>query len=527
VSNATPAEQGYTNGQSTGEEPFALAGPRPDLTGRPPGGGRFAVPAYQTFQATYRAGGQRTWRTLYWDEARAHGGLANSLAMRNDPVVWAALRERQLPTSLLDYAVEARDEEDQEEQALAEEIGQAIEGWEDFQAARLWLLEDMYYGKSAIDMAWGWCPYQLRKGKRRPVVREWKPVLGDKLILNWDGSWSVMVNMSQYEGDTQMTDGYGPAHRLTEIERESFCISVHEPEDPDYQMAEQGGRFGGVGLRSRLWHLWWIKTNLYAIGIDFLQMAGAGIIVYWYELGNDESLQEVKRAAENQVGSNVLLMPRHANPNFRAPDITRFEPGVGGQQLLQSLIGGYLDSIIRRTILLQSTASEVGDLQLGGAAADVLESSGGRVIKYDAIRNQACINRDIVQPMARAINPRVQPPRFRYTIEKPDAGAMMQFAQGLYEMGYGIEGDSLARVGGISPPRPGKTILSKNVPMQPQAVTGLPSGTPVATPAGPVPTDQGQNGQVQQPQDGQPAADQPVTAVAPIQQGVAAPAAQG
>src|SRR5215475_14407730 len=96
---STPSEQGYPNDEGW---PFVqqVAAERQAM-GLPPGGGRFAVPAYQAFQSIYRAGGERIWRTLFWDEA-LQAGLCNSLAMRNDPVVWEALRSRQVPTVQLE-----------------------------------------------------------------------------------------------------------------------------------------------------------------------------------------------------------------------------------------------------------------------------------------------------------------------------------------------------------------------------------------------------------------------------------------
>src|SRR5262245_8506418 len=101
-----------------GESPQELGYPFPEAqrpeSGLPPGGGRWTVPHFQSFTSLVNAA-TRIYRWQF-DEALRQSHK-NALAWRRDPVVFEALRARQMPTAQLAWHLEPQDEDDEEQQA--------------------------------------------------------------------------------------------------------------------------------------------------------------------------------------------------------------------------------------------------------------------------------------------------------------------------------------------------------------------------------------------------------------------------
>jgi len=444
----------------------------------PPGGGGLVLPPFQTFSQIVNYV-SRTYRFRF-DEALRHSE-ANARAARRDPVVMDAVRSRQMPTAQLAWHLESIDDTDQRQVQLADAITDSIKAIPSLQTLLMQLLEAIWFGRYAVQMTYAW---DFVGGKRRLTVRSHEPIHGDKLVFRFSGQAGVLVHAT-FPGDWQVTDR-GRAHFFTPEEREQLVIHHHEPEDADFFEPElAGGRFG-VGIRSRIYWLWWLKSQVFAYLMDYLERVGAGgFTIYYYESGNAASLEEVQDAAEKQLRNNVILFPRYRDNTTGGPGVQRIEPGTAGASLLGNLVGNYFDSVIRRYILGQELSSSAKATGLGSGLADLHADTFSRIVKYDATALQETLTRDLVAVLARYTAPGVPPPRFVFDVDKPNAVEVLEAARAFYEMGGEIDADELRGVLGLAKPEPGHAVLSKLPNVSPAGIGALPTGVPMSGVPGP------------------------------------------
>lgn len=458
------------------------AGPEDSL---PPGGGRFPLPHYQTFGAIVNSV-SRTYRWTF-DEALRHD-RENALAIRRDPVVMDALRSRQIPTAQLPWHIEAEDDQDTRQAEAAEEVTKIIEGIPRLQQLKMHLLEAVWWGRYGVQLAYKW---DFSRGKKSLKVVDHRPINGDKLIFKYDGRSGVLVHPA-YAGSYEATDR-GRAHFFTPNERRVVIIHRHEPEDADFLEPDLGGAIQGVGIRSRIYWFWWLRSQVQAWMMDFLERVGAGgFTVYFYEAGNAASLAEVKAAAEEQHKNNTILFPRYRDGSTGGPGIQRVEPSQAGSQLLQALISTYFDNVIRRYILGQNLTSETAGTGLGSGVADLHADTFARLVKYDAINLAETLTTDLVWPIYEILYPGIPKGRFQFDVDKPNAADVLEAAQVFWNLGGTIDEDELRSVIGLARPQAGHAVLAKMGAMQPAGLGGIPQGMPmVGQPGmgGPMPGD--------------------------------------
>jgi hypothetical protein len=447
----------------------------------PPGGGRLAIPHFESFASIVNLA-SRTYRYAF-DEALKHSGQ-NALAIRRDPVVMDALRSRQIPLSQLPWHVEVDNDQDVKQVAASKDITEVLKRFPRWQQFLIHLSEALFYGRygSQLVYQWDWSS----GGRKRLVVRDHRPINGDKLIFRYSGEVGVLVH-SMFPGTWQVTDN-GRAHFFTPEEREQVVIHRHEPEDADFYDGDLAGGVHGVGIRSRLYWLWFLRSQVTSWMMNYLQRVGAGgFTIYFYEMGNPKSRDEVKAAAEEQFQDNTILFPRYRDNTTGGPGIQRIEPSTAGAQLLQVLITQYFDEIIRRFILGQNLTREVGSGGLGGKTGELDLATTNRVIKYDAVNLQETITEDLVRVLLRYMHPDVpeRSVRFVFDVDKPNSGEVLGAAQAFYEMGGTIDEDEIRSVLGLSKPSPGAPMLAKMSPMSPAAAGTLPTGVPMLGQPGP------------------------------------------
>lgn len=457
--------------------PHPEASPQP---GRVPGDGAFAVPHYLSFSSLVNSV-SRTYRWAH-DEALRHS-RKNALAMRRDPVIMSALRARQLPVAQLAWHLEGTKDEDSRQTEAIDGLTRIIEEIPDWQTLLLNLLEAQWYGRYAAVLfyAWDWS-----LGRKRMVIRDHRPLNGDKLVFKYSGQAGVLVN-GQFRGSWEPTER-GRAHFFTPAEREQLIIHHFEPEDADFDEGDMAGSIFGTGIRDRIYWFWFLRAQVFAFLMNYLERVGAGgLTIYYYEAGNPQSLADVKKAAEEQHLNNTILFPRYRDGTPGGPGVQRVETGTAGANLLQALVTSYFDDQMRLYILGQSLTSEVAATGLGSGVARLHGETRDLLIKYDAVSLQEALTRDLLRVLQKYNYPDAPPLRFRFDVDRPDALAIAQAAQTFYQLGGALSESQLRDALGLETPQPGEPILAQMGSLSPAPAMATPEGVPMEGQPGPEP----------------------------------------
>jgi hypothetical protein len=423
----------------------------------PPGNSTWVVPHFQSFASVWNTV-SRTYRWTF-DEALTHS-QQNARDYRKDPVVWEALRARQMPLAGSEWSIKPKNEMDPLDIEHSKRVQGAIEETPNLQQLLMSLLEAAWYGRAGSTLTYRW---DWSEGYRRAIVDNHNPVNGDKLIFRYSGEVGILVG-GDYPGSWIPTDR-GRAHICTSQERQALIVHQFEREDADFYDARQAGRVEGVGLRDRLYWFQFLKQRVLAWMMEFLERVGAGgWTIYYYESGNPCSLAEVKEAAEKQSQNTSILFPRYSDGKA-GPGIQRIEPSQSGAQLLLTLVTDYFDRIIRRVILGQSLSAEAGGTGMGSGVAELHADTLNKIITYDARNLQETLTKDFVSVISRHIDPARRPPRWIYDVDKPNASEYMGAATRFFEMGGDIDEDTTRSVLGLPRPKPGAPLLSKYGPL--------------------------------------------------------------
>ena len=469
--------------------------PMPSQVGSlPPGDGKWNIPHFATFAAVANWA-SKSYRWSF-DEA-LKDSRENAMAMRRDPIIMSALRDRQTPTCQLDWTIEPLNESNPGEMEAATKIKNIIKRTPNLQQLKRSLLEALFYGKYGAQFVYEW---DYSSGEKELIIRNWKPVNGDKIVFKFDDTPGILVNNAFYHGSKEATDR-GMAHFLTPDEQECFICHEFEPEDADFYENILAGSVHGVGFRGRLYWFWWLRNNLTTILMDFLQKVGSGITIFFFEAGNDTSKQEVKDAAEAQIGNNVFLFPRNRDGQsaYSGPGIQRIEVSMQGAEVFLQLFN-IINAILRGYIMGETLTTDTAATGLGSGVAEAHESTAERRTKYDAVDLDETLQH-LVNVLYRWNCPGVRPGRFHHAVDKPNVAEFMQAADFAYNMNIALDEDDTREKLGLPKPEEGHSVLSKVAPMQPAAVGAIPQGVPMASPE--VPQDQQQADQSQVVQ-GQP-----------------------
>src|SRR5258708_6969725 len=298
----------------------------------PPGQGKLAYPHFESFASIVNLA-TRTYRYTF-DEA-TRDSFTNTLAIRRDPVVWESLRSRQIPVAQLPWHLEADNDQDQRQAEAITVLTDIINHIPRYQQLVMNLLEAVFYGRYGSQLVYGW---DFSSGSKRLVVRDHRPINGDKLVFRYSGQAGIFVH-STFPGPWEFR-ARGGVYFFSPEKREHLILHRHEPEDADFFEGELAGGINGVGLRSRIYWLWKLKNQVLAFLLDFLERVGAGgFTIYYYEAGNDKSRSEVSASAAEQFRNNTILFPRYrAGGKDSGPGIERIEASQAGSELLRVLV---------------------------------------------------------------------------------------------------------------------------------------------------------------------------------------------
>ncbi len=409
--------------------------------------------------------------------------------MRRDPILMGALRARQRPTSQLTWNIEPDDDTDPAQAEASKLVTKVIESIPKFQKMKLMLLEGIWFGKYAVELAYEWKMY---KGREVLFVRDFIPINGDKIRYKWDGTPGVLVYPG-YPGEKVTTD-YGFCHFVTQTERHAYIFHEHEPDDSDWTEPELAGAIHGVGVRGRLYWFWWLKQQIMAQLMNFLKRYANGLTIFYYNASDPAAKAEAEQAARAQWNSNAMLFPRW---NSEKPDVNkveRLEVGTASPALLENLVTEYFDNVMVQYILGQTLSSGTASTGMGSGVAALHENTLDEIIKYDAVDLAETLQTDLVQVLYDFNCPGVPYGKFTFEIDSPNSEELMGYAQALYEMGVPLDEDQVYKVSQWQKPRAGNGIVTNVGQMSPAAVEGVPQGVPVAGQAGPPEQVQGQEG---------------------------------
>lgn len=445
----------------------------------------FALPHVLTFSGIYGSA-QRVYRWSF-DEALKNNP-ENAKGMRRDPHLLSLLRERQLATAQLSWHLEPDDEEDAFQKTVADDLTRIIKAIPRLQRMFMALLEAVWFGRYAVQVLWGWQPY---RGARVMTVLKHIPVHGDKIQYRYrlpgdaehiqEGT-PVLLTHATYTSDlpgaqTVLTDR-GRGLLLEGSWRERFIIHSHEPDDADFFDGEMAGGIYGVGIRSRIYWLWWLKQEWLSFIHEYMERVGLGVTIWYYESGNAEAKKEAEKQARDQSRNLNIVWPRSVGAENQGSGIERLEVPTQGAEILLKL-QQYVDDVLQRYIVGQSLSGNAESTGLGSSVADLHAQTKYKIVRYDAQNLEETLTGDLVEPIKRWSYPSADfPVRFVFDVDRPDAKDQLDAAKSLYDMGIELDADEVRGTAGYSKPAEGAETVQK----QPELPFGgmMPGGSGAA-----------------------------------------------
>ena len=470
----------YTTGDQNIKDPAST------IDGMPPSFGQYPVPHVFTFQGIFGSV-SNVYRPS--DEAIRHS-YDNARFMTNDPSVMECVEQRIRSTCLLDWHLEVDDEKDSRQKELAENLTSLIKAMPRFMQYRENLMRAIWYGRSANTHRWRW---KYLHGKKRLVIDRWLPVHGDKLVFRYDkdnGEYNpdqvgIRVGGAYQPGarianrwkvesvanKVQVTDT-GLAYFLEECERPLLAIHKHMIEDGEYEAPEYAGRVNGVGIRSRIYWVWYQKQEMLSFLMEFLERSAFGIELWYYPQGNKKAKDETMKAATERIGDgrNVILVPQPEGGESGAYRVDRIEPSMGGADVLKEIITSFGNHQIKRYVLGQTLTTESQATGLGSNLASIHLDTYMQIVRYDATNIDETLTTDLVEVLRDYNYPRLRdiPVRFKTVVDGDDVEQKLAAYKSAFDMGLSMKASQIANMIGAERPDDGDEVL-QNVAYRPQA----------------------------------------------------------
>lgn len=358
------------------------------------------LPHVLTFASMYR-GAAFTYNHL-WDEAMKHSRM-NAMAMRRDAWLMALLRERADETLAKPWHLEVDNPRDKWQKTVRDGMTQIIKGIYRLKRLQRYLLQGgLWYGRYGANLKWAWREMYLplmqskagmatgatwAKGKVLTIVKH-KPVNGDKIGHHVDDTPYVLVNSSWTEkirGEAQIiypTSAQGPALLLRGTWREQILIHTSDPDDGDYFDAEMAEGVHGVGIRSRIYWLDFLRRDYFGAVTEMLNRIGLGLVVIYYDASNNAAKQEALHMAKNFSRRSVIVMPRTNDGVSQAGAVEVVETPMAGAQVMLEL-QKHVEDQIERYMIFQGISA-------GGGTSNPLEGTGRSEFAKDT-KSKGCL----------------------------------------------------------------------------------------------------------------------------------------
>lgn len=428
----------------------------------------FALPHVWTFSSVLGSAYKTYWHDRF-DEAMKHS-REDAVLMRNDCHLMRLMQERKLASASMNWHLEIPDEKDAFQVLVRDDLTTRLKATRGLKRIFMSLLEAIWYGRYGIQMKWFWDGLRSDKQRKSLGLRKWLPVNGDKIGHLYDGTPYILIYSPAAQGMknaelTMTTRGWGLV--LRGDWRERFCLHASELDDADFFDAEQAEAVHGVGVRSRLFWIDWIKREWLANVATFMQRVGLGVTCWYYEAGNPASEAQATQAAKEQSGRVNILWPRSNNGKGTGAGVERMEVPTGGAAFLleaQKWMGELEELyVIGQTL---SSKSEGGGLG-GSGVADLHSDTKQKIAAFDAANLADSLTGDeenpgIVYTMKKWTWPEADfPVWFKFDIEKTESKEKLEAASKAWEMGADVKEADVLSAAGLSKPTDGDKILSR------------------------------------------------------------------
>jgi 2'-5' RNA ligase len=518
-----------------------------------------ALPGAWTFMARYSGASNTFWHDRF-DEALRHA-RQDAEAMRNDCWLMAMLRERKEAVSGLNWHLEVPDDDDPEQIRVKDGMTRLVKGIPRLRQMFSWLLEALWYGKFAVQVAWDKCefsdrpaeeeegpppdakpqagpgmmpmpgsppgqplqqgryrraPYQYqgmpgmppgmpppgppkKKGKPKGKMRKglsvckMEPLNGDKIGHQQDGTPYILIDAStsdQLPKSSIISTTQNLALSLRGTWRERFIIHSHEREDRDYWQGEQGEAIHGVGIRSRIFWLNWLKMEWLGNISDFFARVGLGLTIWYYQQGNNQALEAIQKAAREQSNRAHLFVPRSPDSGKDVgTGVERVEVPTSGATALKELIQ-YVDTQIERYIIGQegssSASSESG--HSNHASSEFMRNTKEKIAIHDAYNLAETLTGSLEEPGLLSVIQAYTFPKAKFPVkwvfdtDSEESQEKLQAIKTLVDMQVKVRADDARKAAGVGKPASGDEVIEPPAPPggAPPGAGAPPGGDPMA-----------------------------------------------
>ena len=456
----------------------------------------FALPHVLTFTSII-SGADHTLFHERFDEAM-RSSRQDALIMENDCFLMGLLQERKLAVASLKWHLDVPDAKDPRQDHVAKALTRLIEQTPYFYSLRYSLLDAIWYGRQGVQVQWDWTGHE---GRRALCVRDWRPVVGDKIGHQQDGTPYILGHSAEIQdlpGAEVITTTRGMAVRINRNWRDRFLFHRHEVKDADFFAAERAEAVHGLGVRSVVHWLNFLKLEHLSRVVDYMDRVGLGITLWYYDASNPEAKDKALEAAREQSDRTNLIVPRW--PDSKQPAVERVEVPTAGVEVLNALVE-VIDGYIERYVVGQSMSGGADDEDgLGGTGrAEFARNTKDQIRNWDAANFDDSMTGTADQPslawMLQAhtfpetlpgpLNPQGFRCRYVSQVDKPNPEKQLQAAKTVVDMGASVKADEVRAMAGLSKPEQGDEVLSLAEMQKQQQAAQQPPGMGMPGMSGP------------------------------------------
>lgn len=460
----------------------------------------YNVPHVIQFSAIINAGWRKYWMEKH-DLALRHS-REDAMAMRRDSALQCLMRESRRAVVNLPWHIEVENEKDPHEKCLKDGLTKLVQMTPRLKTL-LWYLSDAkWYGRYGAQLRYGFKamdmpapqsrmtmlmnpdasmdPMKRVTGQRKILTlmrssddNGHMPTNGDKIGHSFSGEPFVLV---QGASDDQLPLGLPPewcnlgrAVSLAPM-RESWIIHKYQEgiEDADWWDAEAADSVNGVGVRSSIYFMDYLKKEWISRISDFLEVA-VGLRLWYYRANDDESRKAVSQAAKENTHRVNILIPRFGDQRSGMPaEGMEWKEATGsGTQLMMDMLR-WVEEWHERFIIGQSMSGGVRGGErghsgsLGGSHwAELAADTKADVVQSDAEALAETMTLDYVNVLKKYSYPEYAeiPAYFRFGLEHKEVDKKLDAAQKAWSMGASLKEHEVIEAAGFTAPTTGDKVL--------------------------------------------------------------------